>query len=164
MSNDFNDSTWLTGIAPLGFGSTAAKTIINNGSVAGSEPQRAFYFRKTIDMADGDCYAKMFINLLNKDGSVVYVNGVEVFRNYILPGPVNSTVYAFASSISWIPQQTFTGSWLKQGKNVLAVELHRKYLSTSVYFDMKVSGQRELLTCGPDPSQVGIPWANILTS
>lgn len=95
-----------------------------------------------------------------KSLQVLYINGAEVQRNFIPSGPVNSTVFATGSSVTWNPQKELTGSYLQRGKNVFAVELHRRDGSNILYFDMIVSGRRDLVNCDVDPVFVKIPWEN----
>lgn len=69
MNPNFDDSLWRTANSSFGHNAKVITTM-NNGSVNGSEMRRTYYFRKTVNLADGSCYANVLFQLLNKDGSV----------------------------------------------------------------------------------------------
>ena len=82
---------------------------------------------------------------------VVYVNGLEVYRRNMPTGAINSTVFARWPGEWTYQTQLLSGGWLRKGANQLAVELHRSITSTTVFFDLNFSGQREGITCTPAP-------------
>src|SRR6185503_5391744 len=85
---NFNDSAWRSGPAQLGFGDgDEATPVANNGQIT-------TYFRATF-VANGFPNLKgLNVALLRDDGAVVYLNGTEVFRSNMPPGPISSGTVA----------------------------------------------------------------------
>jgi hypothetical protein len=80
---------------------------------------------------------------LRDDGAIVYLNGVEVFRNNMPGGPIN--YQTLASSPAEEPSQfhvaNINGAPLVTGLNVIAVEVHQNaLLSTDISFDLALIG------------------------
>jgi hypothetical protein len=70
----YNDGDWSSGNAPLGFSAVRPVTTTL------SDGQSAYYFRKTINIADVDApdYAIALAQVRADDGVVIYINGNEV--------------------------------------------------------------------------------------
>lgn len=86
----FDDSTWVSGPAPLGFGDPHIITSLPGGFVT-------YYFRHTFAVADASSIAGLTLRLLRDDGAVVYLNGVEVYRSNMPPGPVGFSTLALTA-------------------------------------------------------------------
>ena len=128
----FDDSAWLTGAAPLGYGDSAIATQI---ATKGSRPVTTYY-RTHFQVADAKALKGINVKYLADDGAVVYINGVEVDRTRMGAGTVSYTTRAdsapnFAAA-SASPSEVFVpASALKTGDNVIAVETHVNYMRTA---------------------------------
>lgn len=146
----FNDATWASGPAQLGYGDgdeatrvrcdTAMSTTCNSANFATT------YFRRQFDVADPSLFAKLAIQLLRDDGAAVYLNGVEVARNNLDPNATFSslatgTVSGAEETTQFLLFDNIDASLLVAGPNVLAVEIHQVGpTSSDVSFDLKLEG------------------------
>jgi hypothetical protein len=138
----YDDSTWGTGFAPLGFGDGDEATVIN--SAPGGPPLITAYFRKFFVVSNANQFASMTLRLFRDDGGVVYINGVEVFRSNMPLGPVNYSTLAGSAApddgnapFSALVQANI----LVNGLNVVAVEIHQNAISsTDMTFNFDLRG------------------------
>lgn len=142
----FDDSAWLAGPAQLGFSSNPPEndeaTILSHLDSFGA-PIVTFYFRHTFEVPDADLYTNLLVRLRRDDGAIVYLNGIEVFRSNLAPGPVSFTTLADLAQDDGTA--LFAGpanlNALFTGTNVLAVEVHQNAASsTDVSFDLELLG------------------------
>ncbi len=84
----FNDATWASGNAVLGYGNGDEATTIGFGPDA-SNKHMTTYFRKTFTVADTVAFKALELSLIRDDAAIVYLNGTEVLRSNLLAGPVN---------------------------------------------------------------------------
>lgn len=142
-SESFDDRAWDFGPAPLGFGDQFINTKISFGPEPNNKYTTA-YFRKKIDIADINTLSEnVEFNLRADDGAVVYVNGVEVFRNNIPSGSINYSTRAieritgndeFYYFVFDVPKTFF-----KQGINQIAAEVHQwGPISSDLCFDLEL--------------------------
>ncbi len=142
----FNDGTWKTGNGKFGYGITDAATTISYGSKA-SLKYITTYFRKTITIADAAAYTYYTASIKRDDGAVVYVNGVEVFRNNMPTGTISYTTKASNATDNGTANQTFNikASAFVSGTNVIAVEIHQDKTNTpDMAFDLAIDGNSDL--------------------
>src|SRR5678815_4920033 len=71
-STAFNDASWASGAAQLGYGDGDEATVVSYGPDA-SNKYITTYFRKAFTVPAG--LSSMTLRLLRDDGAVVYVNG-----------------------------------------------------------------------------------------
>ncbi|HZO86648.1 MAG TPA: hypothetical protein VFC26_15625, partial [Verrucomicrobiae bacterium] len=135
-SVSFNDAIWNTGPAQLGFGDGDEVTMLTPGIVTA-------YFRHAFQ-SQLSGVSSLTVRLLRDDGAVVYINGVEVFRNNMPAGPVSYTTLATAAvggaeeSTEFIVAQ-IDPNVLVQGVNVVAVEVHQVTVSSGdLSFDLEL--------------------------
>ncbi len=132
----FNDSTWSTGFAQLGFGDGDETTTLTSGYIT-------YYFRKTFNVTNPATLNGLNINLLRDDGAVIYINGIEVARSNMPTGNINYTTFA-SSTIAGTAENIFhliniPSDILVSGNNVIAVEIHqRSTTSSDISFDLKL--------------------------
>ena len=115
----YDDSTWSSGNAVLGFNNGQTTTL--NSSVTTA------YFRKTFDVTDASSFTDLDLSIIKDDGMVVYVNGAEVWRDNMPSGTINYSTEASSyvnGSTTWM-NQSITSN-LVEGTNVVAVEVHIK--------------------------------------
>jgi hypothetical protein len=138
----FDDSSWSTGSATLGFGATGLGTNIATG--APSPRPLTAQFRKTFTVNDPGALSQATVSVLANDGVVVYVNGVEVGRRNLPTGTITNSTYATAAptaaqAAASPASFTFSSLLLRSGTNVITADTHVNYRSTpDVTFDLKV--------------------------
>jgi hypothetical protein len=138
---DFNDTSWRSGAAELGFGDGGEQSVIR--STAGGTKIRTFYFRHTFPVADPASVTTLAVRLVRDDGALVYLNGEMVFRSNMPEGTVIASTWASevvgSSAESTFFEQSVDPSLLTAGSNVLAVEVHQQNVdSTDVSFDLEL--------------------------
>ena len=139
----FDDSTWLTGPAQLGFGDGDEATVISFGNDPNNKPITT-YFRRSFNVGDSSVVENLRVNLLRDDGAVVYLNGAEVIRTNLPNGSITYTTRALvgASGIdeSGFVAYTIPSNMLVNGTNVIAVEVHQhRPNSSDLSFDLGLS-------------------------
>ena len=83
----FDDSSWATGPAELGFTEGDEATLIQSGATT-------YYFRHSFSVADlGDVEA-LTLNLKRDDGAIAYLNGTEIARDGLPAGTVGAGDFA----------------------------------------------------------------------
>lgn len=121
----FDDSAWLTGAAPLGYGVTPLATTVRPGASEGSVTT---WFRTTITVEQIASVTRARVGLIREDGAAVYLNGTEILRDNLPIGATPATVASITStpaeSIEWFEMDVAPGL-LHAGANTLAVEVHR---------------------------------------
>src|SRR5258706_3133094 len=83
----FDDSTWNSGPAELGFGDGGEATTNASGFIT-------YYYRHAFNMADASSITNLRVLLKRDDGAIGYLNGIEVFRDNMPAGPVTFTTGA----------------------------------------------------------------------
>lgn len=155
---DFNDTSWKTGQAPLGYptgksapGFSTIKQVIEYGPDA-SKKYRTSYFRTTINVSNTADYSKIAGTFGIDDGVVLYLNGTEVYR-YNMSGEPNYQSLSVDTINDPVTEtadltQALSGV-LHDGVNVLAAEVHQRSDSSSdLFWDMQ-------LIANPDTSSGG---------
>ena len=133
-ANGYSDSGWLSGAAPLGFGTTV-KTILPY--TAPPQPVTT-WLRKEFSLTDAlEAVATLTTEVNYNDGFVAYLNGTEVARRS-LPASPSFTTPAEQHPHGSLETIDLTAlkSLLVPGRNVLAVELHlASAVDGDAYFD-----------------------------
>jgi hypothetical protein len=149
----FNDSSWKSGNAHFGYNDQDEITTLNYGPDANNK-YITYYFRTPITVTDAAKCQSLLFRICYDDGAVVYLNGQKI-ETINFPDPNNINYLTTANST---PSETefyeyaVDPSLLKEGQNVLAVELHQMSLtSTDTSFDFELEGT------WPDDSQTGKP-------
>lgn len=137
----YNDSTWRTGSAQLGYGDGDEATAIRFGS--STNRYITYYFRQTFTVSDLAGIAAVTLRVLRDDGCVVYLNGVEVMRSNMPTGTISYTTRApvaigGADENAW-HEVPVDPARLVAGQNLIAVEVHQQSpTSTDVSFDLEL--------------------------
>ncbi len=146
-SNAFNDASWKSGWARLGFGGDGEVTTLARTNASGST-NIAFYFRQSFYVPDAAQVTALYANLLRDDGAVVYLNGTEVWRDNMPTGAVTyatlaSSAISGAGEQTWITRTQGTSNLLN-GWNVIAAEIHQNTnTSSDVSFDFALQGRAQ---------------------
>lgn len=135
---DYNDSNWAQGNAELGYGDGDEETIISFGNNPDNK-HITYYFRKDFNIADTSNISTIGFDVVRDDGVAVYLNGVEIFRDNLsenatyqtpaitfIGGNAEGTPVSARIDLSTLPPNT-----LREGRNVIAVEIHQNDGSSS---------------------------------
>jgi hypothetical protein len=143
-SNSFNDAAWPAGAAELGFGDAIEGrpevTVISN------RQQTTFYFRKEFVAGGPATFTNLVCRLLRDDGAVVYLNGMEVWRDNLPAGEIlfdtRANVAISSSEEGVFLTNSLPPGPLLSGTNWLAVEIHQvsPFSSSDVSFDLALTG------------------------
>ncbi|MCG9792576.1 alkaline phosphatase PhoX [Flavobacterium algicola] len=123
----FDNSSWLSGNGPLGYGDPVTTTI--------TKPLNTAYFSKDFSINLSDLSTTMELGIMRDDGIVVFLNGVEILRDNMPEGTItyatisNSTIDGADESvynIFSIPKSKFV-----EGTNRLSIELHNRGAGSS---------------------------------
>ena len=161
----FNDSTWASGPAQLGYGDGDEATLVSFGPNA-SAKYTTTYFRHAFSVANPALYQSLSLRVMRDDGVVVYLNGTEVFRSNLPTGAIAYNTLASAAiggaDESAFQLTTVSPSLLVSGNNVLAVEMHQSGgTSTDISFALELTGGGITLTRGPY-LQLGTPTSTVI--
>ena len=125
---NFNDSAWPSGPAELGYGDNDEATVISYGP-SPTAKYITYYFRQKFVLSSAAGGATVLLRVLRDDGAIAYLNGAEVYRDNMPPGPVN---YLTTALVALDPPQESTfyatnvnPNRLVVGTNLLAVEVHQ---------------------------------------
>ena len=131
---DFDDSAWLTGQAPLGYGDTQS-TVIDAGVTADGKALTAF-FRRTVEVdASAGSVLDATIGLRADDGARVWIDGVEVYRLGLPDGEIGPDTAASRTASGEIEttfyEERIDPALWTPGTHVIAVDLHQVNRSSS---------------------------------
>jgi len=138
-SASFDDSGWKSGASPLGYDTDnkmtdLINTTVNYGS-AGSKYVTT-YFRQKFTVDDNPAsYHQIKLRLLRDDGAVVWLNGKQIIRSNLRENFESNPLadnYAIPkrAAIRYVTYD-IDPSWLRQGENTIAVEIHQTSRSSS---------------------------------
>ncbi len=134
----FDDASWASGPAQLGYGDGDEATVISFGPDANNKFVTS-YFRRAFTVTDPSRIQQLLLNIQRDDGAITYLNGVEVFRQSMTPGPVTFQTLATTASEYTFEGTTVPASLLVAGPNIIACEVHQGTASSSdVSFDLEL--------------------------
>jgi methionine-rich copper-binding protein CopC len=143
----FNDASWASGNAELGYGDGDETTVVSYGPNA-NQKYITTYFRKTITVSNPSAFTGLTLKIKRDDGAVVYINGTERYRTNMPTGTITYTTRASAnaSDDGETPQTvSLATSVLVAGTNVIAVEIHqRSRTSSDISFDLELIGAGDI--------------------
>ncbi|XMO86780.1 metallophosphoesterase [Algibacter sp. AS12] len=143
----FDDSSWASGNAELGYGEGDEATVISTGALTS-------YYRKSFTASTDDASLKYLdMSALRDDGMVVYINGAEVWRDNMPSGTINYNSFATSAATEGIWINNVIDNLLVDGINVVAVEIHQNGATSSdISFNFRLEVRDEVqaeLTRGP---------------
>jgi hypothetical protein len=173
----FSDAAWASGNAQLGYGDGDEATVVSYGPNS-SAKYITTYFRKTITVVDASIFTNYTLNVKRDDGVVIYINGVEKYRNNMPTGTITYTTAAATTCSddgAGFQTATLASGSLVTGTNVIAVEMHQvNGTSSDISFDLSLignpAGGGATLTRGPylqsgTPTSVVVRWrSNVATN
>lgn len=140
----FDDSTWSSGPAQLGYGDGDEGTVVSYGP----DPQNKHlttWFRRNFNAPDPDAFRALLLRIQRDDGVAVYLNGTEVYRGNLPQSGLSGASQA-AHDVFGYDENTFFETFvdarlLVPGTNLLAVEVHQvNGQSADLSFDLELSG------------------------
>ncbi len=141
----YDDSSWKSGPAQLGYGDGDEATTIGYGGNSNNKYITS-YFRYPFFLTSANIASPGFIiTLLKDDGAVVYINGTEVLRSNLPCGTILSKTLA-SVSLSDPAESQYTSflvnsDMLAEGENMLAVEVHQSTINSGdLSFDLEFAG------------------------
>jgi hypothetical protein len=142
-ATNYNDSTWPQGAALL-YAETAAlpapaNTPLNLTGTNGSQVI-TYYFRTHFTLSSSPAGVQLIASNVIDDGAVFYLNGVEAARFNLSAVPVLAASFADGLVDNAVyTSASLDASALRQGDNVLAVEVHQvNATSTDIVFGMSL--------------------------
>ena len=167
---DFDDSSWKTGQGSFGFGDGREVTLL----ASGTESNRPItsYYRKKFTVSSPEAFSYPRIYFQRDDGTAIYINGIELARENLPKGKIDSTTKAKVAIGAWNETRwnsvTFPSNRLRQGDNIVAVELHQSSSSSSdAHFDLELFANRrigsDLLTIDVEKLEAMLARATPLT-
>ncbi|MEZ4236186.1 MAG: CotH kinase family protein [Myxococcota bacterium] len=135
-SPGFDDGRWGSGAAPMGSGADWLQTVL--------QPTLTTYFRKNFTVGDLSQVTRVEIGVKSTGGVAVYVGGVEVIRQDLVPeaAPDTPAFGTIGDGSTW-SQFEIDPSLLVAGDNQLAVEVHRQVLEEDLRFDLYLEATGE---------------------
>jgi hypothetical protein len=148
---DFDDTAWFNAPAQFGYGDGDETTVVSFGP----DPDHKYpttYFRRVFTVDDPAAHEVIQLGLLRDDGAVVHLNGTEIVRDNLPPGPVVwetlATEGVGGDDEDFFFRHLLDPSLFLTGQNLLAVEVHQASATSSdLGFDLELAG----LTEWPDP-------------
>ena len=140
----FDDGSWSSGPAILGYGNENVSTTVDFGPNA-QQKYATTYFRHRFDVDDPTRIEDLFLELVRDDGAAVYLNGFEIARDNLRPNAAfDDRAFADADEPTvrvLIDLPSLPDGVLRQGENVLAVEVHQSTRnSPDMFFDLSLRG------------------------
>ena len=153
-ATDFDDSSWKSGAAPLGYSQSenrpmfgSVNTVIDFGTDSTNKIP-TYYFRTTFEVEDLSKIGDVgHINFGIDDSVILYLNGQEIGRHNLPEGEIGYDKYLSDLTGSSVADEsryeTFTLdaadlAHLVEGTNVLAAEVHQdRPTSSDIYWDME---------------------------
>jgi hypothetical protein len=165
---NFNDSSWRSGPAELGYEDGDEATLVRFGTDAANK-HITTYFRRAFNVPATNGITSLLLSLLRDDGAVVYLNGSEVFRSNM--PETNIDYQTLATTIVGSPEEsyyyykTIAATNIKTGANIIAVEVHQSATNSSdLSFNLGLEAfDTPLIVRGPylqmgGPSNAIIRW------
>ena len=132
--NEFDDLTWPSGTAPVGFNYPDVVTDLAE-EMHGLTP--SLYLRQAFTVTAGQATstADLLLDIDYDDGFIAYVNGKEFARaNMGAPGGFCYADQPSFNAHDWTANETFNlgrvNALLQEGENVLAIQLHNVSISS----------------------------------
>jgi hypothetical protein len=148
----FDDSGWLNGSAPLGFGdNTTYGTVLNDND-------GSYYFRKTFYIDPGVEYENLTLYVASNNYAMVYLNGILVDDD---SGADHELAY-------WNRVVIISGDYLLEGTNTITAYVYNNGSSPDAYFDLRLDGeiilnQRPTITLHPGWNLISLACVQSIT-
>jgi hypothetical protein len=123
-ATNYNDTAWPQGLGLLYVETAPLPAPINTPLTLG---RNTYYFRTRFNFNGNPAAVALKLSTIIDDGAVYYLNGQEIFRLGMAGGAVNYATFANRTVGDAALEGPFTvpTTALRQGTNVLAVEVHQ---------------------------------------
>jgi hypothetical protein len=140
IGDKFDDTDWLEGPAQFGYGEGDEVTRIRFGDDP-REKHVTTWFRKMITVGDVGRFDGLKLQLLSDDGALVFLNGHEIVRFNLPEGVITAETTTLRSGDPGFLPYDISPDELRNGLNVIAVEVHQSRPNSSdVSFDLELIG------------------------
>jgi len=135
IAPNFDDSGWASGPSPLGYSDSNGRFPATTNSF-GPNPNSKYittYYRQSLVLTNVASYLAFYLYIQRDDGVVVYLNGVEVFRDNMPSGTITYTTRASTDAFDDGGNFYFafpSRALFVEGTNVLAAEVHQNVANT----------------------------------
>ena len=131
LAPGYDDAGWSAGPAPLGFGESYLATVVERAPIT-------TYFRKQVVIEGG--VTALSAEVMYDDGFIAYLNGTEIARRAMPAGAVTPGTIAYGHEAEQRYETIDLAHalpLLREGENVLAVEVHQGGTrSSDLVFDL----------------------------
>ena len=166
IAKDFNDSSWEKTKSGIGFGDDDDNTKISKGT-------NSVYIRHSFTIESKAEIASLILDIDYDDGFIAYLNGTEVARDNVenpatwnmkLNGTHEAALYQGNRPERFSISRYIT-DFLKDGKNVLAVEVHNQSssssdLSSNVFLHVGITSSKSVYGSTPDWFWTPVDYSN----
>ncbi len=140
IASGYDDASWPKGPSLLYVEGSALPAPKNTPLTIG---KLTYYFRTHFNFTGDPSQANLILSTVIDDGAVIYLNGHELYR-VAMDNPITST----SLSTRLVDNAVYEGpferptTWLKQGDNVLAAEVHQNNSGSSdIVFGMTLDAE-----------------------
>jgi hypothetical protein len=139
----YEDDSWDSGPAELGYGDGGEATILNYGPNSNNK-YITYYFRHNFIVSESISVSYLLLRVQRDDGVVVYLNGNEICRSNMPSGTINYLTLA-STAVGSADESTFfefliPSDDLVTGTNLLAAEIHQSSITSSdISFNLELS-------------------------
>ncbi len=110
QSVTFDDASWQSGAAQLGYGDDDEATVVSFGPNSSSK-YITTYFRHAFYLDNPLAVTNLTVSLLRDDGGVVYLNGTEIFRDNMPTGTISFSTRASSNATEARREHQFPFNW-----------------------------------------------------
>ena len=169
FSPAYNDAGWSNGPSPLGYGDANGvwPATTNGFGLDSNNKYPTTYYRSAFTVASAAALANLMVSVQRDDGLILYLNGVEIYRNNMSAGAVTYTNWSTATvsgvdEVAWFTNAVSAGL-LVSGANLLAAEVHQAATNSSdIFFNLRLTGQptlqRPAVAAAAGNGQVQFSW------
>ncbi len=152
---NFNDSAWLSGSAPIGYGESFVATPLSDMR----SNYTAVFFRKTFVVQDPSTFSNLVLRALYDDGFKLWINGSNVLNLNISTAelPYNGTAGSTRENNTYnVINLINPASYLVPGTNIIAIQAHNSSIngSSDFFVDVRLESQSGSIGFGPTPGRV----------
>ena len=166
IAKDFNDSSWIKAKSGIGFGDGDDNTKIPKGT-------KSVYIRYSFTIESKAEIASLVLDIDYDDGFIAYLNGMEVARENVespvtwymkLNGTHEAALYQ-GGKPERFQLSKYIADYLKEGKNILAVEVHNQSstssdLSSNVFLHVGLANAGLVYGSTPDWFWTPVDYSN----
>lgn len=153
----FSDSAWLTGQAPIGYGSTVpCNTVLTDMPGTTASSYSTVFARKTFTISAGQVPDEITLKIRHDDGCIVWINGTEVYRGGMPAGevPFSGLATQFIGTAAWTSHPlTNASAYLNGGTNIISIQaVNASNLSTDFNIDAELIAPAISARFSPTPN------------